>query len=189
MNAHTDTSTHLSSWEPSVILMPSSTFPLPPAHEEHLYDPTQPPIDSFSGQWRFLSNFFPAHLTLHGIDWPSSEHAFNGLKSLDQQDRLFVAAAPNPRVAKQRGQKVTLRPNWDTEARYQVMDEVLNAKFTANSRRISALLSTGSALLVEGNTWHDNHWGDCRCQRPSCAPLGENHLGRALMRLRYRLQG
>lgn len=47
---------------------------------------------------------------------------------------------------------------------------------------------------IEGNVWHDQHWGDCRCnrlalplRREACAERGANHLGRLLMELRAEL--
>ena len=48
------------------------------------------------------------------------------------------------------------------------------------------LLATGDAELVEGNSWHDNDWGDCWCDR--CVEvLGANMLGVILMEVRGRL--
>jgi predicted NAD-dependent protein-ADP-ribosyltransferase YbiA (DUF1768 family) len=45
------------------------------------------------------------------------------------------------------------------------------------------LLDTGDAYLEEGNTWHDNTWGNCKCDR--CARYqGENRLGQILMQVR-----
>lgn len=144
-------------------------------------------IGDFRGRWAFLSNFHPAVLTWSGITYPSSEHAFNAGKTLDPDRRRWIAAAPTPREAKRRGRSVDLRPEWDEKVRYQVMTEVLHAKFGCHPARIEALLSTGDAQLVEGNTWHDNVWGDCRCGRGACTTQGANHLGRLLMKLRTNL--
>ena len=48
---------------------------------------------------------------------------------------------------------------------------------------VDGSLATGGAVLVEGNTWHDNYWGCCTCSR--CAGRrGRNNLGRLLMKLR-----
>jgi ribA/ribD-fused uncharacterized protein len=83
---------------------------------------------------------------------------------------------------------VDLRPGWDETVRFEVMAAVLRAKFGHHPGRVEALLSTGAAVLVEGNTWHDQTWGDCRCGRAACAERGANHLGRLLMELRNQLQ-
>jgi ribA/ribD-fused uncharacterized protein len=165
-----------------------SALPLPPEEQSHLYDSDATPIDRFAGKWRPLSNFAPAVFDLDGIRWVTSEHAFNGLKTLDPAQRAWVAKAKDPQEAKQRGQAVVLQPRWDDVVRYTTMKRVLHAKFTAHPARVDFLLSTGMALLVEGTRWHDDHWGNCTCGRPACQPLGQNHLGRALMRLRLELR-
>jgi hypothetical protein len=59
------------------------------------------------------------------------------------------------------------------------MARLLRAKF-ADARLAAALITTGSAELVEVNTWGDRYWG-------VCAGRGENHLGRLLMALRGEL--
>jgi len=164
----------------------------PPSDEAYLYDLELAPITEFAGPWSFLSNFHRAVLDWEGQRYPTSEHAFNAGKSLDPKVRAWIAAAPKPREAKTRGNnrnRCLLRPDWDTRVRYQVMTEVLLAKFTAHPARRDALLSTGRRLLIEGNRWDDQHWGTCLCGRPACLPDGLNHLGRTLMRIRFRLAG
>jgi ribA/ribD-fused uncharacterized protein len=141
-------------------------------------------IREFRGRWAFLSNFHPSPLVWEGIQYPTAEHAFNAGKTVDLGQRAWVAAAPTPREAKRRGRTVALRPWWDAEVRFEVMAEVLEAKFGGHPGRVHALLATGDALLVEGNTWHDNTWGDCRCGRQVCIDPGRNALGVLLMGLR-----
>ncbi len=144
-------------------------------------------IDAFRGRWAFLSNFHPAPFTYGGIDYPTSEHAFNALKTTDLDARLSIAAAPTAREAKRLGRHVNLRPGWDDRVRFEVMADVLRAKFCCHPGRVDALLSTGDALLVEGNTWCDVTWGRCVCHRHR--GTGANHLGRLLMELRDELKG
>jgi len=145
-------------------------------------------IDQFRGRWAFLSNFHPAPFVLGSIEYPTSEHAFNALKTTDIDARLSIATASTPREAKRLGRMVRLRPNWDERVRFDAMKAVLRAKFTCHPGRVEALLSTGDALLIEGNTWHDQTWGDCRCGGAACAEPGANHLGRLLMELRTELR-
>ena len=59
----------------------------------------------------------------------------------------------------------------------------LRLKFRQNPRLRECLLSTQDAVLVEGNTWHDNYWGNCRC-RKCRRHKGLNRLGRLLMQVR-----
>lgn len=144
-------------------------------------------IMAFRGAWAFLSNFHPAVLVWEDIEYPTSEHAFNAGKTLNHLERCRIAIASTPREAKRLGRSVQLRPGWDERVRFEVMAAVLRAKFTCRPERAAALLGTGDAMLVEGNTWHDQTWGDCRCGRPTCTEPGANHLGRLLMKLRDEL--
>lgn len=63
------------------------------------------------------------------------------------------------------------------------MEEILRMKFTQNTKLRKRLLATRNERLVEGNTWHDNFWGECYC--PHCEnKVGLNHLGKLLMEIR-----
>lgn len=143
-------------------------------------------IERFSGEYRFLSMFYPHTIRgAHGLVYPTGEAAFHGGKNPDPKVRAWIAAAPTPSVAKRRGRLVALRPDWD-QHRHVVMRAVLKAKFT-DPHLANRLLATGDAVLIEGNHWHDQYWGCCRCGRPACAEPGENWLGRHLMELRDEL--
>lgn len=146
-----------------------------------------PIIESFYGRWAFLSHFYPSVLTYEGIVYPTGEHAYNAAKTLDRVKRYEIAEAATPAKAKKMGRAVELRPLWKEALRYEVMRDVLRAKFTCRPGRVQALLSTGDAVLIEGNYWHDQHWGNCRCGRPQCTKPGLNVLGLLLMELRYEL--
>jgi len=143
------------------------------------------PIERFNGAWGFLSNFFPAQLNWEGATYKTSEHAFNAGKTTDPERRLWVAAAPSPGEAKERGRRLKLRPEWDEKIRYEVMADVLFAKFAYDAERVRRLMLTGDRHLIEGNDWHDVHWGVCSCRNHG---FGENHLGRLLMELREKLR-
>ncbi len=142
-------------------------------------------IDRFSGSSAFLNNFYPSSFTFAGIDYATNEHFFNAHKTVNLDERLFIAQAPTPAEAKKRGRRVQLRPGWDTVIRYVVMALGLSLKFADPALRFQ-LLETGNAQLVEGTTWHDTHWGICVCRRH--AGQGQNHLGRMLMELRTQLR-
>lgn len=137
-------------------------------------------IHSFRGEYAFLSNFHPCQIEIDGLVYPTAEHAFQALKTLDPQQREHVQAAPTPAGAKQRGKQVTLRADWDT-LRFSIMEQVLRAKFAdPDLRRL--LLATGERKLIEGNTWRDTTWG-C-VQSKDGVWKGQNQLGKLLMRLR-----
>lgn len=135
-------------------------------------------IDSFTGEYAFLSNFHPGPFWSEGYTFPSMEHYFNAHKTLDEKQFDWVLKASSPSQAKKRGRTVTLRPQWDQRWRYSVMMLGLRVKFR-NPELRELLDATGDAILVEGNTWHDNVWGVCRCE--GCGGKGKNMLGIFLM--------
>lgn len=142
-------------------------------------------ISEFRDAFAWLSNFAPSTLWWEGVCYPTAEHAFQAGKTLDMNLRQQIADAPTPGRAKKLGWSLTPRPGWRDQIRHQVMAEVLAAKFATPSLA-AQLVSTGTALLVEGNDHEDNDWGWCRCERHRSRP-GHNYLGRALMRLRAQL--
>lgn len=139
------------------------------------------PIDCFDGRYRFLSNYYESPFVLHGIEYQSVEHFFQAAKALSADDHDRIVAAPTPGKAKRLGKSVTLRPDWE-EVKEDVMMQGLREKFKIPELR-EKLLATGDQELIEGNIWHDNIWGDCRCSK-CCSTKGQNKLGKLLMQLR-----
>ena len=61
------------------------------------------------------------------------------------------------------------------------MYEICMSKFLQNPDLRDALISTGDAVLEEGNSWGDFYWGKVNGS-------GENQLGRILMDIRQKLK-
>lgn len=144
-------------------------------------------ITDFRGPYRWLSNFHEAPIAYEGLVYATTEHAYQAAKTLDPAWRKIVQEAPKARDAKKLGSTLPLRPDWD-EVRLDVMLIVNATKYTAHTSLQTKLLATENAILVEGNTWHDNFWGDCKCGRNACITPGQNQLGKTLMRIRSQLQ-
>lgn len=145
-------------------------------------------IDQFNRQHAFLSNFFMRPITYKGKVWPSVEHAYQVRKSLLEEEQESIRAAAKPGKAKRLGGKkeLHLRPDWE-DVKVEIMREFLWRKFTQHPDLGRRLLQTGEAILIEGNLWHDNIWGDCACEH--CRDLeGQNLLGKLLMEVRERLR-
>lgn len=142
-------------------------------------------IEEFTGEFGFLSNFARTPFTWGGRTYPTVEHAFQCMKTTDARQREWVLSAQTPSDANTRGRRVQLRDGWD-EIRHTVMTGAVRAKF-ADPQLAGMLVGTGDRLLVEGNRWHDNVWGNCVCGRPACAAEGQNLLGKLLMQIRYDL--
>jgi len=132
-------------------------------------------IGEFRKQFYFLSNFFASEISYGGKAYPTAEHLFQSLKTTDPQLREKIRLAEKPGDAKRLGRALALREDWES-IKLDVMREVLRRKFSNPSLK-ERLLATGSAELVEGNTWNDTFWGVCDGK-------GENWLGKLLMELR-----
>ena len=114
-------------------------------------------IQQFSDEYEFLSNFYFAPVTYDGMDYLCSEAAYQAQKTRDLTERakfqLYLASR-----AKRRGKKLGLRSVWE-QVKDKLMYEIVLAKFTQNEQLRIALLNTGDAELIEGNTWGDTYWG------------------------------
>jgi len=135
----------------------------------------------FSGQFEFLCNFYKQEFEFEGRVYPSSEHAFQAAKTSQEHEKDGIAGAFTPGLAKKLGRRVKLREDWN-EVKNDVMYQVLKAKFSDKNLR-QKLIDTGDMELIEGNTWGDCYWGvDIN------SGVGENNLGKILMRLREELK-
>lgn len=141
-------------------------------------------IQSFSDTYRFLSNFWMAPVAYDGEVWPSAEHAYQGMKAVDVYDRENIRSMPTPDQAKRAGRHIIIRSDWE-DVKRQIMLGVVLAKFSTNSQLRKGLITTNPAQLIEGNTWHDNYWGNCTCGNTTCETPGENALGKILESVRY----
>lgn len=134
-------------------------------------------VDSFRGEHSFLSNFHLCSL----YPYSSAEAAFQAAKCADDSERILFQSL-TPSQAKKEGRRVKLRPDWDA-VKVDIMLEILKDKFDRNPELKNKLMMLEGYELVEGNTWHDNFWGDCKCSRCADKP-GLNMLGKLLMALR-----
>ncbi len=136
-------------------------------------------IKEFQGEHRFLSNFWPAEVELDGIKYPTIEHAYQAAKTLDEERRKVIQAQTTPGEAKRAGRKVKIRPDWE-DVKIGIMLDLVRQKFTNNVKLRNRLLATGDEELIEGNTWGDTFWGRCK-------GIGQNNLGKILMKIRKEL--
>lgn len=131
-------------------------------------------IDSFSGEHRFLSNFWPVSVQLDGREYPTVENAYQAAKTKKDSERIqFLDLTAGQ--AKRLGSKLILRKDWD-RIKVPVMNYLLRQKFSVPYLR-DLLIQTGDAELIEGNDWGDTFWGVCN-------NVGQNHLGKLLMEIR-----
>lgn len=138
-------------------------------------------IDSFSEENAFLSNFYKSPVFYKGYTYSTVEHAFQAMKTTTEQDRIHIASAATPGIAKRRGRLVKIRSDWE-KVKDQIMYELVFAKFSQSEELKEKLLETGDQQLVEGNYWGDFYWG------ADLNGVGQNKLGKILMRVREELK-
>jgi ribA/ribD-fused uncharacterized protein len=148
-------------------------------------------INRFISKHKVLSNFEAASVVYEHITFPTVEHAYVAAKSRDMEFRRQIATMPIKHAgkAKKWGLTVELRMDWE-KVKLGIMEELLIQKFDPDKNTLNipnpnyeVLKNTGDQLLVEGNFWHDNFWGNCLCDK--CMKIeGKNHLGLLLMKVR-----
>lgn len=132
------------------------------------------PITSFSGEFVWLSNFYPARVQYAGLTYPTVENAYQAAKLLDPGVRIPFTRC-TPREAKRMGGRFMIRSDWE-DLRLAIMEQLIRQKFADEYLR-KRLCRTRGRQLIEGNNWGDRFWGMCN-------GVGENHLGIILMRVR-----
>jgi N-glycosidase YbiA len=140
-------------------------------------------IDSFKGEYRWLSNFYPCVLPpMDGIIPPTVEHAYQALKFISPDNRRSILKSVSPGKAKRLGKiYVDIRSDWE-HMKVLFMQTLIAMKFSReNPDLCSLLIDTKNEDIIEGNTWGDTFWGVCNGQ-------GKNILGNLLMERRSTLQ-
>lgn len=137
-------------------------------------------IASFSGEYGFLSNFYPCDIEALGMTFASVEHAYQASKCFNLSDmKKFSLDAEKPLsagAAKRLGKKIEIRHDW-LVIKEDVMCRFLMQKFSSKNPIVRRqLIDTGDAVLIEGNNWGDKFWGVDK--------TGENKLGFLLMEIR-----
>ena len=133
-------------------------------------------ITSFTGEYRWLSNFFPCTIYYDGMEFRSVEHAYQAAKTQDYIYRTHILNAVSAADAKKYGSSIPLRADWES-IKLDVMFMLLSQKFN-QSPFAERLTATGNQELVEGNYWGDKFWG------VHSDGEGQNNLGKMLMKIR-----
>lgn len=134
-------------------------------------------IFGFTGQYRFLSNFYPSIVSYDGVEYPTVEHAYQAAKTFNPYEREYIRNRPTPAGAKRAGRTFyRIRPDWD-QVKVQTMKFLLMQKFMGYHDLSRMLYDTGDIYLEETNTWGDTFWGVCEGR-------GQNALGNLLMEIR-----
>lgn len=153
-------------------------------------------IDCFKGEYAFLSNFYPVNILYDGYIWPSVEHLYQGYKTENMELRERILHAPTPAEAKRLGGykvyqgDIVIRKGWPTlKQRYMKIGIDLKFDPIVYPELVKKLIATYNKDIREGNTWHDNFWGECICEKcqSNRKVVGQNWLGYFLKEKRKQL--
>lgn len=135
-------------------------------------------VYEFTGQYRFLSNFWSCYILYDEEMFPSVENAYQAAKCADKSDHYYFRNC-KASEAKRKGQIIVPRGDWE-RVKLDVMYELVRQKFTEYPI-LGDLLRNTPGELQEGNWWGDTFWGTVNGK-------GQNHLGKILMRVRNELR-
>ena len=125
-----------------------------------------------------FSNFFLSPVVIDNKSWPTVEHYYQAMKTLDVEVQERVRLTDTPGQSKKMGQTVELRPDWEV-VKYEIMLKALRVKYAHDPLR-ALLISTGDAEIYEDSPY-DKIWGT---GVQGGIGTGQNLLGKALMQVR-----
>jgi ribA/ribD-fused uncharacterized protein len=134
-------------------------------------------ITEFKDKYAFLSNFY---IDENGFCIENHYQASKFLDNETKQKVLKMKPGEAKRFAHKEENQSKIRPDW-SDVNLKLMSDFIRQKFY-NIRLRQMLLDTEDERLIEGNYWHDNFYGSCKCKK--CGFNGENHLGKLLMKER-----
>ena len=134
-------------------------------------------IDSFKGEYDFLSNRFACRFVWQGLKYSNAEAAFQSSRCANERERKAFCDCSADKAAL-KGREIVPPADWENE-RLNIMESVLTAKFEQNPMLMNRLVETGSKLLINGNSKRETYWGvDLYTWE------GENQLGKILTKIR-----
>jgi len=143
-------------------------------------------IRGFFGEYRFLSNFWPAKVFLDGEEYGYVENAYQAAKYKKELRDKLKTCSPKEAVV-----FVTENPigqytleEWNN-IKLQTMEKLLLQKFDKelNPENYEQLMGTSSKYLEEANYWGDVYWGVSKTDASENV-VGKNNLGKLLMKIR-----
>lgn len=147
-------------------------------------------INSYTGDYRWLSNFWLVVVTYDDVEYPSVEHAYQAAKfaadtmvanpangeMINLRELIRSQSTPGKSKTTARKYKKFIRAEWE-QIKIDVMMDLNLQKFMNHPDLMTKLINTGDADLEEGNKHGDRFWGTVDGD-------GENRLGKIHMKIR-----
>lgn len=151
-------------------------------HDEHA-------IKGFFGDYRFLSNFWPAKVFLDGEEYSCTENAYQAAKNPEDKRDYFKICTPKEAIVfvRENPMDESFLDTWEGK-KLEIMRDLLIQKFdkNLNPELYQKLKETGDRYLEETNYWGDVYWG-VNTNSKEEKGIGENNLGKLLMEIRSAL--
>ena len=130
-------------------------------------------------EYRWLSNFYNSTVWFEGLQYPSVECAYQASKVDEDNRKIFTTctSAESKKLWKT-FPSIYTKESWDL-VKFDIMSGIIFNKFLRNKGLRQKLIETGDKYLEETNHWRDQFWGV-----DSKTGIGENNLGKILMRNR-----
>lgn len=128
----------------------------------------------------YLNNFKKSPMFIYGLWWKNVESAYQAQKTFVKEEYNAIHRAIHPRDARELGQLVNVRSDWD-KIKIPTMYECVLAKFVQNKDFRERLFSTGDEEIAEDSKI-DYFWGLGE------DGSGQNNLGKILMQVRQVLK-
>jgi ribA/ribD-fused uncharacterized protein len=142
---------------------------------------TEYEVKGFFGEYRCLSNFWPAKVILDGVEYTSVELAYQAAKWKSEHREYFRTCTELESVDYNRKNIPDgyTEENWNLK-KNEIMFDLLKQKFDKdlNPDNYERLKQTGDKYLEEMNWWGDVYWGKDKDGN------GQNVLGTMLMEVR-----
>jgi len=143
-------------------------------------------VKGFFGEYKFLSNFWPAKVFLDNVEYSSVELAYQSAKWKPEHREYFQTCTELESIKYNEENKphdACTKEEW-SERKLTIMTDLVTQKFNPllNPENTKLLLDTNEKHLEEMNWWNDLYWGTNKDGE------GENHLGKLLMEVRDELK-
>lgn len=132
-----------------------------------------------TGKYGPFSNFSKHSVFIDDKEWPTTEHYYQAMKSIDPEIQEQIRLCSTPKKAKQLANSVELRDNWEN-IKFYIMLKAIRAKVEHHSSIKKLLLETENSLIAE-NSPYDYIWG------LGANGTGQNLLGKIWVRVRNEL--
>lgn len=153
---------------------------------KHIASHNDSEIKGFFGDYRFLSNFWPAKVFLDEIEYSCVENAYQAAKYPHENRGYFVTCTSKNAIkfVIENPIKESFVKEWDM-VKVGVMKKLLLQKFnkSQNPELYQKLQETNTKYLEETNYWGDIFWGVHKSNVEE-EGVGQNNLGKLLMDIR-----